>query len=173
MTIWKRLGGAALLSVFTAAAAWAQAPALNVRMGLWEVTSTIKIGGDMPGIDTSKMTPQQRAQMEAAMQQMMGTHTAVTKSCMTKDKFNAADFMGNNDDKNCKQQITTNTATALEATVSCTGEHPMTATMHIDAVSQTAVKATFKSTNTEQGKTMNVNGDLAGKWLAADCGDVK
>jgi hypothetical protein len=174
MQIVKRMTGAAMLAA-SVAALGAQAPvtpALNVRMGLWEITSTLDIGGDMPSVDTSKMTPQQKAQMEAAMQAMKGAHTTTGQSCISKENFNAASLM-DNDEKNCKQTITTNTASALEATVTCTGDRAMTATLHVDAVSQTAIKATFKSSNTEQGKTMSVNGSFTGKWLGADCGNKK
>jgi len=42
-------------------------PMLNLRMGLWEVTSTTKMNG-MAGVDTSKMTPQQQARAAAIEQ---------------------------------------------------------------------------------------------------------
>ncbi len=45
--------------------------------------------------------------------------------------------------------------------------------MHIDALSPTNFKGTFKMSETDQGKTMNVNGTMTGKWLGADCGTVK
>jgi len=42
-------------------------PTLDVKLGLWEVTSASTRSG-MPTIDTSKMTPEQRARVEAALQ---------------------------------------------------------------------------------------------------------
>ncbi len=47
MTMHRWLGTGLLLVPLTAVVA-AQAPALNVRMGLWEITSTINLGGAMP-----------------------------------------------------------------------------------------------------------------------------
>jgi hypothetical protein len=73
----------------------------------------------------------------------------------------------------CKQTITTNTRSTLEGTVSCTGERPTTGQFHVDALSPTNVKATVKMSETVQGKTMNVNLTMIGKWLGADCGTVK
>jgi len=174
MTIAKRVTSAVMLatSVAVLGAQGSMVPKLNVRMGLWEVTTTMNIGGEMPAIDTSKMTPQQKAQMEQAMKSMMGAHTNTNTSCISQENFNAASFMGN-DEKNCKQTVTTNTPSALEANVACTGDNPMTATMHIDALSPTAIKATFTSANTERGKTMSLNGTFTGKWVKADCGDKK
>ncbi len=59
MTSHRWLGTGLILASLTAVA-FAQAPALNIRMGLWEMTSTTNVGGEMPGIDTSKMTPEQK-----------------------------------------------------------------------------------------------------------------
>jgi len=174
MRILSRWSTAATLSLSLTAVVLAQAPVLDVKMGLWEVSSTVNIGGQMPGVDMSKMTPEQKAQVEAAMKSMMGAHTNTQKSCVTREKFNRESFMmENGPGMTCKQTITTNTKSALDAKVACTGEHPMTMQMHIDALSQTTFKGTIKSTNTEQGKTMTVDGTMAGKWLSADCGDVK
>jgi hypothetical protein len=173
MTAIPRWFGTGLLSISLTAIVLAQAPALNVRMGLWEVTSAINVGGEMPGMDTSKMTPQQKAQMEAAMKGMMGAHQNVMKSCMTKEKFDQANFMGDQAGDKCKQTLTKNTATVLEGTVACTGDHPMNGQMHLEATSPTSFTGTMKSNTTEQGKTMTVDMNMSGKWLGADCGDVK
>jgi len=166
--------GAMVFAATTATVLFAQPPALDVKMGLWEVTSTTDIGGDMPPVDTSKMTPQQKAQVEQAMKSVMGSHTNTTKSCMTREKFEKESFMtGNQPGQNCKQTLTTNTRSAFDATVVCTGEHPMKGQMHIDALSSTSIKGNFKAATTEQGRTMNVTATLTGKWLGADCGSEK
>ena len=166
--------GAGLLAATMAATLVAQTPALDVKMGLWEISSTTEIGGQMPSYDTSKMTPEQKARMDAAMKEMMGTHTNVNKSCMTREKFEKQSFMTTGNEKdNCKQTITANTRSTLDASVVCTGEHPMQGQMHIDALSPTSVKGTVKSAVTDQGRTMTVNATLTGKWLAADCGSEK
>ena len=75
------------------AQARAQNPALNVRMGLWDPASTMNIGGDMPGVDMTKMTPEQKAHMQAMMQNMMGAHPTTVKSCLTPQKFDEDAFI--------------------------------------------------------------------------------
>jgi hypothetical protein len=150
----------------------AQAPALNVRMGLWEVSSTVKMTGEMPGMDTSNMTPEQKAAMAAAMQNMMARPT-ITKTCMTKAKFDQKEFLADMPGDQCKQVLTTNTATVLDAKVTCTGSRPMTATAHFEAQSPATFTGSVKSTTTDSGKSMDVDMTMAGKWLSADCGDVK
>jgi hypothetical protein len=168
----RTVGSIVLLSSITAVVL-AQVPALDVKMGLWEITSTSQVGGSMPSIDTSKMTPEQKAQMEAAMKSMMGAHQNVAKSCITKEKFEKEGIMPAEKGQDCKQTIVTNTRAALDAKVVCTGDRPMTAQLHADALSSTSFKATIKSSTTDQGKQMTVDVAMTGKWLAADCGSVK
>jgi uncharacterized protein DUF3617 len=166
------VAGSALIAL-SAAAAYAQAPALDVRMGLWEVTNVSTLGGQMPQMDLSKVPPEQRARIEQSMKAMMGSHTHVVKSCITKEKFEKSAFLDDQQGRNCTQKITTNTRSTFEAALTCAGEHPMTGQMHLDAVSPTAVKGAIKSTSTEDGRTMNIDMVLTGKWLGADCGNVK
>ncbi len=179
MTTPSRPFGSALLVVFATAALLAQTPApkpaLNVRMGLWETTSTMNIGGDMPGVDMSQMTPEQKAHMQAMMQNMMGAHTTTVKSCLTRQKFDEDTFMTQKDpDMKCEQKITTNTATTLEITETCTGDRPTTMHIHFTAASPTSVQGTVKTTTAATaGHAMNMDGTITSKWLSADCGDVK
>ena len=174
MNTVTRLSASLAVAASLTAVAVAQAPALDVKMGLWELSTVSELSGQMPGIDTSKMTPEQKAKMDEAMKAMMGKHTNVNNTCMTQEKFNKSNFMaGDKPEQNCKQTITTNTRSTLEGTLVCTGENAMTAQMHIDALSSTAIKATFKSASSQQGKTMMMNMEMAGKWLSADCGKEK
>jgi hypothetical protein len=168
ITLRMSLFAGAVVSSVCVSVVLAQTPVLDVRMGLWEMTNTTNIGGQMPGMDMSKMTPEQRAQMEAAMKNMMGAHTTVTKTCVTKEKFDKGNFMSS--DEKCKATITTNTQSVLEMKQSCPNEQSQ---MRLEALSPTSVKATFTGSGTDQGKTMTVSGTIVGKWLGANCGDVK
>ena len=173
MKTMRRLIASLLLSTAAAAVVLAQTtPMLDVKMGLWEMTTTTEMGGDMPGVDTSKMTPAQKAQIEAMMKSMASGRTNVNKTCMTKEKFNQSNFMGQQG-ANCKQTINVNTSTTLDGTFTCTGERAMTGQMHMDALSSSSLKAIVKSAATQQGKTMTLTIAITGKWLGADRGDTK
>jgi hypothetical protein len=166
--------GAVCLAASAAAILGAQAPALDVKYGLWEMTNVSTIGGQMPTMDTSKMTPEQKAKIDEAMKQMMGSHTNVTKSCVTKDKVEKSVFMMPEEPgTTCSQKVTTNTRSTLDASVSCTGERPMTGQMHLEALSPTSVRGTVKANTPTPNGAMSVSINLTGKWLGADCGDVK
>jgi Protein of unknown function (DUF3617) len=170
-TVSRSIGIAGAV-VVCSATLLAQTPALNVRLGLWETTVTTKVAGNMPGMDMSKLTPDQRARMEAAMKQFMGTHTTTHKSCMTKADLEKASFLGK-DEPNCKTTVVKNTSTMMEAHQVCAGDDARTVDLHFEAASPTAVTGTIKSTDTTGGKTVNVDGTITARWLSADCGNAK
>ena len=175
MNTSSRWLGSVVLSMATSAALVAQAPALNVKLGLWEITSASKVGGQIPAFDTSKMTPEQKARMEAAMQKVMGEHSTVVTSCMTKEKFENSHFFETPDESGstCKRTITTNTATMLDGSEVCTGEHARTLHMHMEALSSTNWQGNVKMSTTENGRTTTVTSTITAKWLGADCGNRK
>src|SRR5579872_2888590 len=100
---------AALLAPLTVWAADDIKP-FDGKPGLWETNSTIEMSG-MPGMPAgmpqippeqlAKMTPQQRAQVEAMIKSRMGAasgapQTNTSKVCMTADSFKNAMNMSQN-----------------------------------------------------------------------------
>ena len=164
---------ALIVSACTAGLLAQAAPQLNVRTGLWEITTVMKMGGDMPKMDLSQVPPAQRAQMEAMMKQMMSDRTDTSKSCVTAEDLKDGSFMTGGDDVQCQQVIAVNTRTALESTVTCKGERAMTGKLRVDAPTPTAMNAKMNATSTDDGRTMTIDMTMTGKWLAADCGTVK
>ena len=62
----------------------AQAPALDIKLGLWENTVVTSMGGmAMPQMDTSKLPPEQAAKIAEAMKGMSGDRTVTEKNCLT------------------------------------------------------------------------------------------
>ena len=174
-----RYAGAAAAALSLTAIIAAQAPMMDVKMGLWEITTKTNMGGAMPAMpkisdeDMAKMPPAQRAQIEAMMKNMAGAGAPmVTKTCMTKEKYDKNSFMQQRPNQNCTQTITNNTRTSMDANIVCTSP-ASTATMHMESTSSSSYKGTVKSKSTERGREMEITIDMAGKWLGADCGDVK
>jgi len=167
----RPLGTTAMIAGLAATLLAQGAPKINVKMGLWEVTSTTNMTGNVPMTDPSKMTPEQAAALQAAMGGMMGPHTTTIKECLTQEKFNQGMLT---DQKNCKTTITTNTATVLEVQMACDqGQGKMSGVMHFEAPSPEVMAGTFKGTSSMGAQTMNITGTYAGKWTSADCGSVK
>jgi hypothetical protein len=172
MRFIRPLGTTAMIAGLAATLLAQGAPKINVKMGLWEVTSTTNVTGNLPMPDTSKMTPEQAAAVQAAMGGMMGPHTTTTKQCMTKEKFDQGMLT---DQKNCKTTIATNTATVLEVQMTCDQGRggKMTGVMHFEAPTPETMAGTFKGSTSMGTQTMNITGTYAGKWVSADCGSVK
>jgi hypothetical protein len=169
-----RTFAATLLFVGIGAALAAQAPALDLKLGLWEHTIVTSISG-MPPVDTTKMTPEQAARMEAAMKAMGGEHSNTQKHCLTKEELSKDSFMmPESTGMTCKRTIATNTSSSFVAEVTCSGEQEMKGQMSIDSLSGgTAFKGTAKMAATRAGRTMNVALAMSGKYLGADCGTIK
>lgn len=134
-------------------------PLLNVQMGLWEVTTTTEMGGG-------------EARVPAAIRGTMGK-PSVVKSCMSPEKFVANGAPVTTPGTTCHQNIQTNTAKVLENTMICTGARPSKSVSRTEALSPTAFTGTVTSTTTAGSREMTLTMKLTGKWLGAECGDVK
>jgi hypothetical protein len=173
MLVTRSATSAALL-VALSAVLMAQAPALDVKFGLWENTIAMTMEGLPPGIDTSKMTPAQIAQMTAGMSAAM-SKPVVQKTCMTKEAMASDAFMlSEQPGMKCTREIKTNTRTSYVADVTCTGLQQMKGSVNIESSGGgTAFKGSAKMASTANGKTTNVSMAMTGKYLGAACGDVK
>lgn len=160
-------------------AAWAQGKfqPLNVKTGLWESTTSTTTSGQMPipAEFLAKLSPEQRAKMEARMNANASstprTRTHTSKGCETKEKLAEQPF-GNQQE--CKETVISSTGSRMEVKVSCAiGDVKTSGTMKIEALSPEAVKGSGQMTSNGGGHTMTVNTAFSAKWLGSSCGDVK
>ncbi len=149
---------------------------LKVKPGLWEMTSDSERTGapPIPPEVLAKMSPEQRAKFEAAMQQSTGPRHRVVKHCVTQadiDKgFEEMERMGHG---KCTQNVTSSTSTLRAGTFNCAGPENASGTYRFEVRSPESVVGNWDVTMSNGGKTMNMKNALQGKWLGADCGDVK
>jgi hypothetical protein len=171
----RRAISTVLLSASVVAAGLAQgSPALDIKFGLWELAIDMGASGGMPpGVDVSKMTPEQQAMMAQAMRgrgMAPGGGMAI-KMCMTKEKLANGQVRQSRPGQECKDKVNKSTSTTLDITETCTSnsQPPVVTTsdLHVEAISPTSVKMTAKASD----QPMIVN--MTGKWLAAECGDIK
>ena len=96
---------------------------LDVKPGLWEITSTHQITGipPMPKEWQEKVTPEQRAAMETAFKKEAdkGPQTDTDRECITKEKAEQPFDVG--DTKDCTQKVVRTTRTTQEVHLSCNG----------------------------------------------------
>lgn len=170
------LGAICLCAGLLLAASGAYKP-LNVKTGLWETTWTSTVSGrpPIPADMLEKMTPEQRARFEAAMNKMVSQapKSRTTRSCLTKEKLEKDPF-SEKKEESCTETVLNSTGSSMEIREACTHENMKTdMTVHIEAADSEHVKGTVKSNMSGGGNGMNVVGTFTSKWLGAACGDTQ
>jgi hypothetical protein len=153
---------------------------LNVKTGLWQVTSTSSASGDMPALPPEvqaklgQMSPEQRAKIEEAMKSKLnGTpQTSTYKKCLTKEDLTKNAF-GKPDDK-CTWTVLTSTGTDMDVkgTLCDVGKSSgLASDIHIKfhVVDSENVQASAHGSATGNGRTTTIDGTYAAKWLGASC----
>lgn len=174
---------AAALATVPIIALSADAPNLNVRMGLWETSFTVAGAGNavMAGMAEAmqNMTPEQKARMAAAMSRMQHDDAAQTvrksRSCMTPEKMHRDSFFNDKEmGGHCTHTVIENTATATALTFSC-AENGVTneGKMRFEATSPTLVKGTMDMNIVVHGRPATTHTEFQSIWISADCGTEK
>ena len=150
---------------------------LEVKLGLWETTVVGESSGapPIPPEMLAKMTPEQRARMEAAFkqQQAEGPKTHTFKKCMTREDLNRTDFMGK-DDPQCTRTIISSSSRKLEGKVDCTrGGGKQSGTFTIEATDSSNVKGNVHMVMSAGANTMTSNTHFTSKWMGHVCGTEK
>ena len=174
--------GLAVSSVLSclALAAAAAPPVPPVKPGLWEVKMSVL---DADGREVAapeqaalaRMSPEARARMAEAMKARgvsMPDANGVTKACLTKAQFESGAWQQLASDSGCTTTFSTQSAAAWKWHSSCT-------TIKSESDGETLFSSTERyktkvtTTSTVMGKTRTSTRVLEGKWVGADCGDVK
>lgn len=170
----SRIAFVSLLGATLAAGASAQAP--PIKPGLWEVRSEREVDGKAvasPAANLQNLPPEVRAKVEAMMKAKgiaPGAAGSANRICMSKETLDPARWQGQS--ASCKTQIVSRTATIWKWHTSCT-QPPAESdgeTVFASAESYTVRNAT---TMTVSGETRTTRSTVQGKWLGADCGDLK
>lgn len=156
------------------------ASAQTLKPGLWEVTNNMKTGsGEMEKAmaqmqkELANMPPEQRKQMEAAMAKQgmkMGASGNSVRVCMTKEMVERNEIPAQKGD--CKTTRNQRSGNTTHMAFTCTNP-PSSGEGSYTVVSpeQYTMKMAMKSTVQGKAETMNMDG--SGKWIGADCGNVK
>ena len=159
------------------------ASAQNLKPGLWEVANKMKSSsGEMEKSQAqmqaqmAKMPPDQRKKMEEMMAQhgmKMGSGTPgvmTAQMCFTKEMVERNELpMQHGDCKTTKQQRSGNT---MSFAFACTNPASSGEGVYTFVSPEAyTFKMTMKTSVHGKPETMNMDG--AGKWLSADCGNLK
>lgn len=159
--------------------------AQNMKPGLWEVNNKMQSSNGqleqamaMVHEQMAQMTPEQRQSMEAMMakngMQMptVGAGGSMSvKMCMTRDMA-AQNKMPIQDVGNCTHKRSAVVGNTMKVSFSCSkpdasGEGTVTFN------SDTNYAMKMKVTTSANGKPETMNMDATGRWLGADCGNIK
>lgn len=145
---------------------------IDLRTGSWEVTATTQMSGiPLSRDELTKMTPQQRAQIEAAMREeaAKGPQTEVTRECITAEEL--ARPFGSADAKQCTSTLVRTTRTTYEAHLECTGERAGKGMLKVNAPTPEAMTATFELRSGEGRDAFTLRSQMKGRWLSPQCDD--
>jgi hypothetical protein len=156
-------------------AGWAVDPVpMDVKLGLWESAVTTQMGG-MPALPPemlAKLTPEQRAKMEAAMGRG-GPRTMTSKHCVTKETLSEMSSFSENRAQNCKRTLVSSTGTKQVIHVECTmAEVASSGDLQFEAVNRETLKGSMVMTTGQGGRGMSSKMEFTSKWLGADCSDA-
>lgn len=174
--------GMILMAVVTmAAAAAAQSKPVhpNVKVGLWEQTITVNRTGAMglPESLLSRLTPEQRARVEAKMkadEANGSSHKRTTQSCLTQKDLDNWDIY-KTPDSNCHETVLKATSTAVDAKWECSAENGFsgTGTLHIDVDDTEHAHGTVHTIIDSNGHHMVVDSTMTSRWIGSDCSKMR
>ena len=149
--------------------------------GLWEHSFTLKSqGGELEKAmaDMQKqfaaMPPEQRQQIEQLMARRgvnIGAQATTVKACTSKDEASRpADPKLAGD---CTQQAVQRSGNTMKFRFECTKPQRTSGEGEVTFTGDKAYTGRSTLTTEVNGKAQQVHTETAGKWLSADCGDVK
>jgi len=173
------------IRILAAAAALAFAAALpavaqTMKPGLWEIHNNMK-GGEMDNAmaelqkQMAQMSPQQRKQMEAAMAQQ-GVKMAPGSSggmamqvCFTKEMVERDDVPMQ---EGCRTTVNKRSGNTQKFAFTCSNP-PSSGEGQVTYAGPEAYSSRMTVKTAAGGRTDTTTMEASGKWLKADCGNVK
>lgn len=149
-------------------------PKPPIKPGLWQIHMEREVDGQkMPGMSErmKNMSPEKRAQFEAMMKQHgVATGGNGSQVCYTRESLEHSPWAEVQTD--CKPTFTSRTSAAWKWHTSCP---KMGLESDGEAIFTNSENYTVKTTSvsTFSGKVRNSITTMTGKWVSADCGDVK
>jgi hypothetical protein len=146
---------------------------LNVKTGLWELTSTMSVKG-APGFsedELKELSPEMRARLEQMWKANQGSKTTTRKTCVTAEQLKKDPFVEESPD--CTLTVVTSSSSEINVRKQCLSQGKRTSTSYrIQALTPENVKAALRMEETGK-ETLDISGEITGRWIAPVCGTVK
>ena len=145
-----------------------------IRPGLWQIQMERETNGQKrPDMAErlKNMPPERRAQVEAAMKERgIDASGNTVKVCQTREMLDSSKFV--NPPPDCKTTYSSRTNSSWKSHTSCSQNH-LESDSDIIFSGPESYTATVTSTLQSAGQTKTTHMTRTGKWLSADCGDIK
>jgi hypothetical protein len=148
---------------------------MDVKAGLWEVTKTTAMSGQIPAGLLEKLTPEQRAKLEERMNARSGQpgKPITYKACVTQEQIEKG-YSFAEDPKLCTSTVMSSTRSKEEVRLECMQNGmKLNGTAQLEALDSENVKAQMQFAGTGGDRTMNSNSTFTAKWLGPACGATK
>lgn len=146
---------------------------LNVKLGLWEMTSISRFSGmpSLPKEVMDRMTPQQRADMAAKIKAAAEEEPEpeVSSECITQEDLDKPFASANADE--CTQTVVRTTRNTQEIRVACTGKTKGSGVFRVTTPTPETMTGDLDLKVGEGAEVMTISAKLKGRWLGPDCGD--
>jgi len=167
-----------VLGVFVGALFTVTAFAEDMKPGLWEVSMQTSALSGMEQ-QMASMSPAERQQMEAIMAQQgikLGGGRVTSKVCITPEmaKRSSEDMAKRaaksfQEDGNCTVNVSPRVGNTVTSSFTCTGKEPFSGKSEMTFQGDTAYSMQMRTVRAGQNTDMQ----SSGRWLGADCGNVK
>ncbi len=149
--------------------------ALNAKEGLWEISashsaSAVPATANIPPDALAKMTPEQRARVDALMAGKPDVH----KECITKEKLEKNSAFAPKRGE-CSYNVVNSTGRKTEVKFHCQDKQSSTdGTYVMEAIDPDNVKGTIHMVSKSSGDhSTTMDFTISSKYLGPACGDVK
>lgn len=161
---------------FSLSVVWAadKPQTLNVKTGLWRVTTITVKTGEMPIPDEllARLTPQQRTRMEERMKARSPERTTTTteKSCITKEQLEQGPAFGV-ERKQCVRKVLASTSKKASMKIECEQEGVKgDGILQFEALAPESVTGSEHVRAGDGTHTMNSNSTITAQWIGPACG---
>ena len=157
--------------------------AQNLKPGLWEINNKMQSGSGQLEKGMAEMQKQMAAmppEQRKMMQDMLakqgvalgagGPGNIVAKICMTRDMAERNELPSQQGD--CKTTTSPRSGNTMKMSFTCT-QPPSSGEGTVTFVSPEAYSMKMAMKSTVQGKPETMTMDGGGKWLSAECGNIK
>jgi hypothetical protein len=164
------LGLVVTLYLVTGTADWPQP--LNVKTGLWEVTTTVTTSEEIPIPDglLEKLTPEQRARAEERVKARKAgpQKTSIAKLCLASQELERG-MPFRPARKSCTWTVVTSTSSKVEARGVCVSQGTKTeGTLRIEALSPEEAEGSIQLLKKNDNTSVTIS-TFKAKWIGSFC----